>query len=49
MTSDPNQDIEVNKLESRQGSTRPHLIYVVGAGVVLVVIIFAVVWAMQGH
>ena len=49
MASDPNQDIQRNTVEARQGSTRPGVIYVLIAGVAFVLIAFAVVWAMQGH
>ena len=44
MASDPNEHIQRNQVEARQGTTRPNLIYVLVAGVVLVIIAFAVVW-----
>ncbi|WP_158810815.1 hypothetical protein [Beijerinckia sp. L45] len=42
MASDPNDDITLNKVEARQGSTKPKMIYVLIAGVVLVVVAFVV-------
>jgi hypothetical protein len=42
MTSDPNQKIELNRVEARQGSNRPKVIYVLVAGVVLVIIAFII-------
>ena len=49
MASDPNEKIKIDTVGARQGSTRPNLVYVLGAAVVLVLIAFAVVWAMQKH
>lgn len=43
MASDPNEDIELNKVEARQGTSRPHLIYVLGAALVLIIVVFAIV------
>ena len=43
MASDPNQDITLNKVEARQGTNRPRLIYVLVAGVALVIVAFIVV------
>ena len=42
MASDPNEDITLNKVEARQGSNRPKVIYVLVAGVVLVILAFVV-------
>ena len=42
MTSDPNQDISLNKVEARQGTARPKMIYVLAAGVVLVIAAFVI-------
>jgi hypothetical protein len=44
MVSDPNADIQRNQVEARQGTNRPKLIYVLIAGVVLVIVAFAAVW-----
>jgi len=44
MASDPNDNIERNQVEARQGTTRPNLIYVLVAGVILVIVGFIVVW-----
>jgi len=49
MAPDPNDEIERNTVEARQGTTRPMLIYVLGAGCALVVVLFAIVWLFQGH
>jgi hypothetical protein len=38
--------VVVNKVEARQGTTRPGMRYVLAAGLVLVVIVFALVWRM---
>lgn len=45
MALDPNQNIARNEVEASQGTTRPKLIYVLGAALVLVLIAFAIVWA----
>ncbi len=43
--SDVDQDrTVVNKVEARQGTTRAGMRYVLGGGLVLVVIVFALVW-----
>lgn len=44
MASDPDAEIDRSPVEARQGSTRPHLIYVLCAGLVLIVVVFAIVW-----
>ena len=44
MASDPNEKIERNTVEARQGTSRPGLIYVLGAGLVLVIVAFVIVW-----
>ena len=49
MASDPNQDIKRDAVEARQGSTKPGVIYVLIGGVVLVLVVFAIIWSMQGH
>ena len=49
MASDPKQEIDRSTVEARQGSTRPGMIYVLIGGVVLILIVFAVIWSMQGH
>ena len=49
MASDPNDDIKRNTVEARQGTTRPGVIYVLIAGCVLVVVVFAIIWLSQGH
>lgn len=49
MASDPNADVQKNTVEARQGTTKPGLIYVLIGGVVLIIAVFAVIWAMQGH
>ena len=45
MASDPNQEIVKDTVPARQGTTKPKLIYVLGASVVLIVVVFAIVWA----
>jgi hypothetical protein len=42
MASDPNEDITLNKVEARQGSNRPKVIYVLVAGVALVIVAFLI-------
>lgn len=42
MTSDPNEKIIMNEVEARQGSNRPKVIYVLVAGVALVIIAFII-------
>lgn len=42
MTSDPNEEILRNKVEVRQGSTRPRVIYVLMAGLALVILAFII-------
>lgn len=49
MASDPNEKIERRTVEARQGSSRPGVIYVLIGGVVLVLVVFAIIWSMQGH
>ena len=49
MASDPNQDIKKSTVEVRQGTNRPKMIYVLGASVVLIIVVFAIIWAMQSH
>ena len=49
MASDPNDDIERNTVEARQGSPRPGVIYVLIAAVVLVIVLFAIIWLSQGR
>ena len=49
MASDPNDDIERNTVEARQGTTRPKVIYVLIAGCALVVVLFGITWLFQGH
>lgn len=44
MASDPNEDIARNQVEARQGTSRPGLIYVLGGGLVLIIIVFGIVW-----
>ena len=47
MASDPNQDIRKNPVEAKQGTDRPKMIYVLGASVVLILVVFIVIWSMQ--
>lgn len=47
MASDPNADIEKNEVEARQGSTRPKVIYVLIAGVILIVAVFFIISMFQ--
>ena len=49
MASDPNQDIKRNTVEARQGSTRPNMIYVLIAAVILVVVAFILVGTFVKH
>ena len=49
MASDPNQDIERNTVEARQGSSRPRVIYVLIAGVILIIVAFALTGAFTRH
>jgi hypothetical protein len=44
MASDPNQKIVKNEVQARQGSTRPKVIYVLVASVVLIIVAFGLVW-----
>lgn len=46
MASDPKVR---NEVEATQGTKKPGLIYVLVAGLVLVVILFAIVWLSQSH
>ena len=48
MASDPNQQIDRNTVEARQGSTRPKVFYVLIVGLVLVIAAFAMIWLAQG-
>lgn len=45
MASDPNEDIERNTTEVRQGTRNPQLVYYLAAGIVLVIVLFIIVWA----
>ena len=47
MASDPNQTIRKTPIEASQGTSRPKMIYVLGASVVLIVVVFAIIWSMQ--
>ena len=49
MASDPNANISKTTVDARQGSTRPNLIYVLGASMVLVIVAFAIVWMSTKH
>jgi hypothetical protein len=49
MASDPNANIQRNPVEATQGTKRPGLIYVLGGGLVLILIVFAVIWLAQSH
>ena len=42
MASDPNEKIVLNKVDARQGTNRPKVIYVLIAGVILVVAAFII-------
>jgi hypothetical protein len=42
MASDPNENITLNKVEARQGSNKPKVIYVLVAGVALVIVAFII-------
>ena len=44
MVSDPNDTIERNPVEAKQGTNRPKVIYVLVAGVALIIVAFLVVW-----
>lgn len=44
MASDPNAEITKNTVSARQGTTRPKVIYVLVASVVLVIVAFIVAW-----
>ena len=44
MASDPNADIQRNTVEARQGTDKPKVIYVLIAGVALVLVAFLGVW-----
>lgn len=44
MASDPNAEIKKNPVSARQGTTRPKVIYVLVAGVALVVVAFIVAY-----
>ena len=46
MASDPKVK---NEVEASQGTKTPGLIYVLIAGVVLVIIAFGIVWSFQHH
>ncbi len=49
MASDPNADITRTKVEARQGSNRPKVIYVLIASVALVIIAFVVASFFYQH
>ncbi len=49
MASDPNQPITLNKIEARQGSNRPKVIYVLIASVILVIAAFAIASLFYQH
>ena len=49
MTTDPRQTIVRSPVEAKQGSNRPRLIYVLVAGLVLVVAAFAVASQFYQH
>jgi hypothetical protein len=49
MASDHNTTVTKTPVEARQGSTRPNLIYVLGASLILVIAAFAIVWLSTGH
>ena len=49
MASDPNADITRNKVEARQGTNRPKVIYVLVASVALVVVAFVVASLFYQH
>ena len=49
MTSDPNADITRNKVEARQGTNRPKMIYVLIASVALIVVAFLVASMFYQH
>lgn len=42
MASDPNENISINKVEARQGTNRPKVIYVLVASVALVIVAFVI-------
>lgn len=44
MTNDPNHTVRRNEVEATQGSKAPKLVFVLGAGLLLVIIAFALVW-----
>ena len=45
MASDPNEMIEKNEVQARQGTRKPNLVYVLGASVVLIIVAFGLIWA----
>ena len=50
MASDPNEKIVKNEVQARQGSRKPNLIYVLAAGIVLIIVAFGLVWTFtQGR
>lgn len=38
-----------NEIEAKQGTTKPKLIYVLVAGLVLILVAFGAVWLFQSH
>ncbi len=44
MASDPNAEITKNPVSARQGTTRPKVIYVLAASVVLIIVAFIVAY-----
>lgn len=47
MVSDPNEAIQKSAVEVRQGTSRPKMIYVLAASVVLVLIVFGAIAFFQ--
>ncbi len=49
MAQDPAEQIRLNPVEARQGTTRPKLIYVLVASVILVIIAFFIASMFYRH
>lgn len=49
MASDPNADISRNKVEARQGTNRPRVIYVLVASVALIILAFVLASTFFQH